>query len=274
MAKLVLTRRDLAALALGGLLPSLPARALASTTYCALTLNSLGRDYFANHYWCPEHASNSYAILEASCTSGLPKHRFEVRSGDTWNNQPGVGRAEFQCIDRVSWNKAIWFSYEFYVHSGSRPATRWNVLGQFHHTPDSSDGGGISPPFAIELRPNATYGELLYFLRRYNANAVGTAANTTSVVMNKRRFTRNCWHRIVGCIVFDWKGAGSVDLWYDGTKIIAQHGVPIGFNDVTGPYFKFGIYRADVSDTLVTEYANLEHGYSSLLTRVTSPLAI
>lgn len=266
MAQLDLSRRDLAALALGALVPGIPSPASAAT-YTALTLDSYKRDYFANHYWGVQRAPKTYAIQQAVSTS-LPRHRFEVRYGDSWNSETVRNRAEFCCCDRVPFGQRIWFSYDFYVHSGT--ASRWNLLGQFHHTPDADDGSGVSPPFCVELKP----GETLRFIRRYNSNSIGAASNTSTVVMHQRPLTRCVWHRVVGSIVFDWKGAGAVELWYDGVKIVSQAGVPIGFNDAQGPYFKFGIYRANVPETLVVEYANVELGYSSLLSRVTSPLPI
>ena len=86
--------------------------------------------------------------------------------------------------------------------------------------------------------------------------------------------SRDRWYRIVGRLVFGWDNNASVDIWWDGAKILSQANTNMGYNDMRGPYFKFGIYRAKVAETTVADFANMELGTTSLLTRVTSPLEI
>lgn len=261
-----LSRRDFAATALCAIGSGLSTKALAATTYGALTLDSRGRDNFAGHTWGVQRASGkAYAIQEAAGISP-PQHRFEVRSGDIWNNSRYVNRSEFQSLTKHPFGQDVWFSYAMRIKGGA-PVTKWNVLGQFHGTPDDGEPG-LSPPFAVNFIP----GEKLRFIRRYNARRID-AAPTTSVMLTKA-VSRDRWYRIVGRITFGWNNDGAINIWLDGAKIIGLSNTNIGYNDAVGPYWKFGIYRAAVPETLVVEYANMELGSASLLNRVSSPLPI
>jgi hypothetical protein len=92
--------------------------------------------------------------------------------------------------------------------------------------------------------------------------------------MYERAIARDRWYRFVGRIVFGWNNNGACEVWMDGVKVVNLPTTNIGYNDLIGPYWKFGVYRAAVADTLVVEYANMEIGATSLLSRVTSPLAL
>lgn len=261
-----LSRRDFAATALCAIGSGLSTKAFAATTYGALTLDSKGRENFAGHTWGVQQATGkSYSIQEATSAPPL-QHRFEVRSGDTWSKDRYVNRAEFQSLTKHPFGEDVWFSYAMRIKAGA-PVTKWNVLGQFHNTPDAGEPG-LSPPFAINFIP----GEKLRFLRRYNPYEVDSSP-TVSTMLTKA-VARDRWYRIVGRITFGWNDDGAVNIWMDGSKVIGLSNTNIGYNDEVGPYWKFGIYRAQVSETLAVEYANMELGSGSLLNRVTSPLPI
>ncbi|HEX5775547.1 MAG TPA: heparin lyase I family protein, partial [Caulobacteraceae bacterium] len=130
--------------------------------YGALSLEGYGRDSFAGHQWSTQKdPTKAYAIQEDLGFTPR-RHRFEVRSDDIWNGKTYINRAEFSYVGRHAHGAVIWFSYAMRIGAGP-PVTNWNVLGQFHHTPDDGEAG-ISPPFAINFVP----GEKLKFIRRYN----------------------------------------------------------------------------------------------------------
>lgn len=238
-----------------------------SESYCGLSLDSTSRDSFAGHSWNVQRdASKTYPIQEWVGATPV-RHRFECRSTDSWNGETTRNRAEFGCLTRMPFGQPVWFSYAMRIRSGT-PVTNWNVLGQFHSTPDTGDDSS-SPPFSINFLP----GEKVRFIRRFDPSSLTTSA-PQAYIMHERPVVRDRWYQIVGCVTFGWENNGSVQIWWDGVKIIDLAQTSIGYNDMRGPYWKFGVYRAKVAETLVVDYANLELGLSSLLTRVTSPLRI
>ena len=260
-----MNRRDFAAWMAGAGMAGISPAAWAGD-YGALSLADYGRDNFAGHDWSTQKdPTKSYAIQEDLGFTPR-RHRFEVRTDDIWNGQAYINRAEFSYVGRHAPGTVIWFSYAMRIGAGP-PVTNWNVLGQFHHTPDDGEAG-ISPPFAINFVP----GEKLKFIRRYNPLALDSQPMVST--MQTRRIERERWYRLVGRVRFGWQGDGSVRIWMDGTKIIGLGHTDIGYNDAQGPYWKFGIYRRKVPETLVVEYANFEYGESSLLHRVASPLSL
>jgi len=301
MSNQTLRRRDITALALGAIGTGVAGKAFAAkpaariklgsgsdttttttntttttstdtSTYCGLSLDSYNHDSFAGQTWnVNRDTSKSYAIQQVVGTTP-PRHRFEVRNGDFWVNDSNVrNRAEFQCLTRYEPGRDVWFSYAIRIRKGT-PVTKWNVIGQFHATPDSSDGNA-SPPFAIELNPDSAGGEAMRFVRRFDPQPT-TSVSPQPIVMHKRAFARDHWYHIVGRVVFGWRDDAAVDLWMDGAKIISLANTNVGYNDLKGPYWKFGVYRAATAETLIVDYANMEIGVTSLLSRVGSPLPI
>lgn len=247
------------------------------TGYSAPILDANGRATFSDYLWnLYRDTSKAYAIEQA--TGIVPQQfRFEVRVGDTWSGDAGAtnprNRAEFGAAGtagKIPFGEEVWFSYAMRIKSGLPTTAAYAILGQFHDTTDEGDGGGggISPPFAINL----VQGEKLKFIKRYNTSPLG--GTPVQTLMHERSVVRDRWYRIVGRIVFDWTPNGAVDLWFDGSPIVTLTNAQIGYNDTIGPYWKFGIYRAEAPETLVVEYANMELGSASLLARVASPLPI
>jgi len=241
---------------------------IAAAAGAALILGCSAQPTFAGHRWA-EHKDDSkpYAIREVG-----PNHmRFEVHPLDAWKNDKGLSRnrAELKSSTVYAPGEDVWFSYQVKVQGGPTSTARSCILGQFHHTKDPWDPGG-SPPFAINLFPKTN---TLRFVKRYSAEKK-TTSTVDSVMYETAPIQRNRWMHIVGHIVFGWQGDGTVELWLDGRKIVDLPHTSIGYNDVIGPYWKFGIYRAESPETMVVEYANMELGSSSLLDRVSHPLPV
>jgi len=234
----------------------------------ALTMGCGAQPTFAGHRWAEQKDdSKPYAIEQLG-----PDHfRFEVRGQDEWKNDQAHdrNRAELKSDVTQAFGQDVWFSYQMKVQAGPPSTARFCILGQFHHTNDPWDVGG-SPPFAINLFPNTN---TLRFIKRYTADRK-TTATTDTVMYETAPIRRDQWMHIVGHVVFGWHGDGTVELWLDGRKIVDLPHTSIGYNDLVGPYWKFGIYRGGSPENLVVEYANMEIGPASLLGRVGHPLPI
>lgn len=208
-----------------------------------------------------------YAIQQVG-----PNHvRFEVRAADNWKNDTGRGRnrAELKAKTLAPKGQDVWFSYQMKIDASGPSSARYCILGQFHQTSDPWDGN-VSPPFSINLFPGANS---LRFVKRYSTDP-RTTDSIDTVMYESAPIQPGRWIRIVGHIVFGWQDDGTVELWLDGRKVVDLPHTSIGYNDVQGPYWKFGIYRAQATETLAVDYANMEIGTASLLDRVGHPLPI
>jgi len=233
----------------------------------ALILSCCAQPTLAEHWTEQKDDAKPYAIQQLG-----PDHfRFEVRAGDNWKHDTDFSRnrAELKSDTAQPLGQDVWFSYQMNIHGGPASTARFCLLGQFHHSNDPWDIGG-SPPFAINLYPQTN---TLRFIKRYTADRKTTTTIDT-VMYETPPIRRDRWMHIVGHIVFGWNGDGTVELWLDGRKIVDLPHTSIGYNDMVGPYWKFGIYRGQAPETLVVEYANMELGSASLLDRVGHPLPV
>lgn len=231
-------------------------------------------EVFAGYTWnLDKDDAASWALKRgSSAATTLPYFRAECRSGDTWSGDVGApaarNRAEFQNRTRAVFGDDNWFSYAFRIVSGEASTAPFCVLNQWHHTPDEGDSGN-SPPFAINYMTTG----ILRFIRRFSSDTPTTTV-TQSNMHDTSVVARDLWHHIVGRLKFGFSNDAVVQLWFNGQQIVNLSNTNMGYNDVQGPYAKFGIYRSEAPETLVVEYANMELGTSSLLARVTSPLAV
>ncbi len=55
--------------------------------------------------------------------------------------------ADLKTNPKMEFNKDYWYGFSIYLPYGWEVPDKFEVLAQFHHTPDA--GAGLSPPFAI-----------------------------------------------------------------------------------------------------------------------------
>jgi hypothetical protein len=74
-------------------------------------------------------------------------------------------------------------------------------------------------------------------------------------------FSRNCWHDFVIQARWSYKDDGFINIWWNGRQIVQYRG-PVGYNESTGPQFKFGLYRDDTVRTYVAYFNHVKFGTS------------
>jgi hypothetical protein len=57
-------------------------------------------------------------------------------------------------------------------------------------------------------------------------------------------FEKGVWHDWIFHVKWHYGNQGFVEAWLDDTQVIDYQG-PIGYNDLLGSWFKWGIYRDD-----------------------------
>lgn len=196
-----------------------------------------------------------------------------MRSGDEWPNDAGRSRnrSEFSGSFKWPFDTDVWLSFAFRIPSASVLSGQTIYgAGQLHATEDAGDISN-GPIFAHRFE-----GETLKVVTRSN-----TAQPTPQLTgVPTTRWTasgplaRDTWIRFVYQIQVSQSGGGFLRGWMDGVEHIAAASIPIGYNDTTGPYWKYGIYRVASSSLTVLDYCNVEVSTSSLLGRVANPLAL
>lgn len=199
--------------------------------------------------------------------------RFEVRNGDKWVNEAAgnlANRTELRALGAAGgsaylpFSTDVWVSYALKIEGD--PLVGWSLFGQFHAAEDAGDTS-LPPVWALEIDNTSMY------VRTRSSTLDPTTAAETNTVHHTSPFVRGRWYRFVAKLRFERGTGGQMQMWKDGVEIF-NNAVLAGYNDVNGPYWKYGIYRQEGTHTTVATYANVEVGTTSLLSRVSSPLAI
>ncbi|KAA6440326.1 hypothetical protein FEM33_06895 [Dyadobacter flavalbus] len=229
---------------------------------------------FFERMYNAQHANKRWSLLKAINKSS-PIYRFEVKSGDVWygdiNNQ-NRERSEFYMKNSdLPFDQDIWLSFSMRIAEGDAlnlAPTEFCYIGQFHASPDEHD---VPSPPILALRLDG--------LDTVNVFTCSTPNNPhrqspKSVLRGSSQFTRGVWHKIVMRTRFSTT-RGQLQWWKNGEEVIDLSGIEIGYPDRIGPYWKFGIYRSPMPQTLTIEYANMELSYdNSLRSRIAQPLLI
>jgi hypothetical protein len=212
--------------------------------------------------------------LDYNAAVGTTRARFELR---LWNRRAGdvrAGTGVERCEmahPRQPLGVDIWtaFSVRFTGTIDASP-TKYAIFCQFHQAPETGESGKV-PVLAFRLRA----GNLLI-------STTGDASETTTVEPpTTDRYTApwqegGQWQHFVIRSKFHHE-TGELDVWRNGTQIIAETGIVMGFNDTANgstPTPKVGLYRSSTEHRQIVEMANVEIGTTSLLDRVTNPLPI
>jgi hypothetical protein len=224
-----------------------------------------------NGYY-PESAEKPYSLQMSSNTT-TPIMRGEIRNNELWGDAQGGNDTERAELDGfpVVYPKGteFWFSYQLLVEPGAQQISTaggfpggplaWGVIGQIH-----GKGTGAAVPFGLSF-----VGETLSVRTQ-----TGAQAETIHWTMPEK-LARGKVYDIVGKIKITGDALSALSVWVDGRQVCNVKGVPIGNAVDIGNYVKVGVYRGWQGDgypPLAVQIANVEHGYASLLARVTSPL--
>lgn len=204
--------------------------------------------------------------------NGKPIQRFEVRPGDKWSGDAATDKERSEMAvtaPLLAFNTDYWISYSFNIDYPDPNTSSLHIMGQLHSTPDAGDAD-VSPIFDCTLVSGAS----TFAIRtRTSLDDPILTSPTPTTHYTQANFTRHTWHNIVHRIKVDPAGAGLLDSYLDGSQVVAFTGA-IGYVDVNGPYWKWGLYSGEVGYTRVIKYANLEISTASLIGRVASPLPI
>lgn len=195
--------------------------------------------------------------------------RFELRAGDRWPSDLTSERTELSGQrNPLPFGADVWLSFAQRV-TATGLTSPWMVLAQFRATDDAGDYPSRSPVWAQQFSGST------FVITTRSDPSPSSAGNLPQVDRyTDPDFETGVWHHFVYRLRFSQTGLGELQAWIDGTEVIPTLAIPMGYNDTTGPFLKYGIYRSPASETVVAEFANVEIGSSSLLSRVIDPLPI
>lgn len=197
--------------------------------------------------------------------------RFEVRPGDHWSGEAHKERSEIAVRQYMPDGKDIWQSFSLMIEPSPPSTAEWRIFGQWHAMRDPWDAY-VSPSVAFVLK-----GETFVVWTSSDPDLRQTLAHYPPTIdrCSIENFPRGIWHHFVIRLRFGYTGRGLLQVWRNGESIVDLQDIPIGYNDLIGQFFKYGVYRPSGDpDGLAARYANFEMGFDSLQDRIANPIPV
>lgn len=196
--------------------------------------------------------------------------RFEVRSGENRGPVDGsLERAELAKVGLYPRSTPLWGAMDVKI-TGDVSKT-WTGGGpnisQLYAGTEPGEKNK-TPPLAFKVTPLGA----LEVQTRGDVSATTKVSPPTVVRASVPNANSGRIIRIVYRVLMD-PVAGELDVWIDGKRLVTDRNVSIGYNDSTEDsklQFKYGQYRSHTDATIVTEFANVDFGTTSLMDRVRS----
>jgi len=170
---------------------------------------------------------------------GKPSIRFELQRFDT--AVANGKRAEIMFRPEKSLPVDRWYVFSIWLPKDYAVDSLPEIVAQWHAVPDFSLGETWrSPPIALTIQNGMWLLETRWASEAVNSN--NTLSGLETVCLGNTVDMR--WTGWVFHIKFDYKNTGILEVWRDGVKCYYRRG-PNYYNDQTGPFFKFGIYKWD-----------------------------
>lgn len=191
-------------------------------------------DRQVNHAWKDECSGGTYLIKENQFTSEL---RYQDRKSR---------RCEIASHDYLKIDQPFHISFSFSTNNVNTADHQWHSIFQIHSFPDSGERWRC-PVLALEVKN----GKLRMF-NRWDANKIsnlinGTCAAEGNSIRSRKVFAgypikANEIYQIVIKGTLSSGREGLLEVMINGKTLDSYKGAN-AFNDLRGPYLKFGIYK-------------------------------
>jgi hypothetical protein len=212
--------------------------------------------------WVLESPAKPYSIQSVADMkrNGEDSLRFELRSGDTWVDQAFVStfRAEVSTEECAPANSVRWYALSVYFPTDFPIEDNRLLIAQWHSRWHLLQPGRM-PPVAFRF----INGQFLVTLR-HSANRVirNPEAVPGETIFQKDNFDLGRWHDFVLQAKWSCKDDGFVNIWWNGRKIVEYRG-PVGYDEATGPFLKFGLYHDATDKTYVAYFNQVKSGQTA-----------
>ena len=189
-------------------------------------------------------------------TNGIPPtvtsslSRAGTYAMESWI-EPGEIRSEVEG-PWANVGEEYWYGFSIFLPEDFIVNDNWEILAQWHGYPDFDIGEDWRCPVMALLTSNPNYtsswGKWTLNLR-YDSKE-NTIVGGKEVYEGENTFELGAWETGVWTdwvfhVRWSYESDGLLEIWKNGVKILYYKG-PNAFNDAEGPYFKMGIYTADV----------------------------
>lgn len=149
-------------------------------------------------------------------------------------------------VEHPKIDQEYWYGFSTYVPSPFVADTQWELIAQWHDTPDSGEDWR-NPILALYMS-----GDEYQWTSRWDDKAITPKdANGNFIYGGTNRWkvgsisaTAGEWQDWVVRVKWRWVNdqGGILQIWKNG-ELVVDHIGPNTFNDQKGRYFKFGIYK-------------------------------
>jgi hypothetical protein len=180
------------------------------------------------------------SLLDGKCVI-----RFELNREDSIVHHGK--RSEISFPAEVTIPVERWYAFSIFVPDFDSIDLLPEIVAQWHAVPDLSLGENWrSPPISLRIQNGHWRLVNLWALDSKNSNRTYSGREITDFgLVNYLKWTRWVFH-----IIFSFKKDGLLEIWNDGNLIYKKNGSNY-YNDYTGPFFKFGIYKWDWMDSKI-----------------------
>ena len=200
-------------------------------------------------------APHSASVVSHPVRRGNYAVRFELRDGDDTGD--GV-RAELKESYHAPLNRDIWNSFSTLVPNDFPMLSRPSVISQWHAEEDAGEEAAARSPVLAHRFDGRLF---LVDIRFSNEKTQKANDGVPKVLFEQKDFAREVWHDFAYRVRWSYREDGLVQGWLDGKQIIDYSG-PVGYNDDSGPYFKFGIYHHSGGRPIVIYHDEYRRGFS------------
>lgn len=200
-------------------------------------------------------APHSGRIVTNPVRRGRYAARFELRAGDDTGD--GV-RAELKEGYNAPLGREIWYSFSTLVPRDFPIADSRTVITQWHAEEDPGEAIAARSPVLAHRYDGRS---LVIDIRYSSAKTQQANDGMARILYEQEGFARGVWHDFLYRVRWSDKPDGLVECWLDGERVINYSG-PVGYNDVRGPYFKFGLYHHIGDRPLVVYHDEYRRGFT------------
>lgn len=222
-------------------------------------------------FFTPSTAHSRYNT--GSGTQRSSRMQLTMHNGSTWyainNNTQAPHRNELRLRPwsvanggtgwdgRTRLGREYWAGFSIYLPDGSDADPEWvagsalgrhfEILHQWHDTPDPGVDQSRNPPLNIKINnPNGAGGALSrghWVVQTLSQSAAaGTLQYDSNVAIDCGAITTGEWTDFVVRYRPHYTTAGILQVWINGTLVVSRIGIPNAYNDTFGPYACLGLY--------------------------------
>lgn len=157
-------------------------------------------------------------------------------------------RAELTFHGKDAYRTDYWYGLSVFLPADWVPDIQSDTLAQWHATRDEGEGERLRSP-VLALRTKHDLWEVKVHWDPNRLTNPDAQEDTPSLKIYREPYQAGVWTDWVFHIRWSWEDDGLVEVWRDGALAVSHKG-PNCYNDLLGPYFKFGVYKPCWDDSL------------------------